>query len=68
MSLTSQKWIEILFLNQLQTFILAFVTIETQTNCILSNEIQTRIYLNPISRTSEYLAESIENNSVLPGD
>ena len=68
MSLTSQKWIEILFLNQLQTFILAFVTIETQTNCILSNEIQTRIYLNPISRTYEYLAESIENNSVLPGD
>ena len=68
MSLTSQNWIEILFLNQSQTFILAFTTIETQTYCFLSNEIQTRIELNPIYRRFEYLAESIKNNSASPGD
>ena len=32
-----KKWIEILFLNQSQTFILAFTTIKTQTYCLLTN-------------------------------
>ena len=32
-----KKWIETLLLNQSQTFILAFTTIDTQTYCLLTN-------------------------------
>ena len=55
-----KKWIEILFLNQSQTFILAFTTIKTQTYCLLTNWKQPRIELNPIVQITVFLTDSME--------